>query len=171
MAEPVTVPAPRGRNNGLARNRHPAFMTATISLARLFAPALVGFFAFADTAADKAESPHTKDSLATVKQRVDDDQAVLLDVREKSEWEAGHLKRARLVPLTEIGKKLDEPAFVAELKKTLPTDKPIYIHCKAGGRCIIAAKDLKRSLGDNYDLRPLKPGYEELVEAGFERAE
>ncbi len=146
-------------------------MTSTISIARLFAPALVGLLTFADTADQKVESPHTKDSLATVKERIDDDKAVLLDVREKAEWEAGHLKRARLVPLTEIGKKLDEPGFVAELKKSLPTDKPIYVHCKAGGRCIIAAKDLKKSLGDAYDFRPLKPGYEELLEAGFAKAE
>jgi rhodanese-related sulfurtransferase len=146
-------------------------MTVTLSLARLFAPGLIGLLAFAGTAAEKAESPHTKDSLETVKQRLDEDKAVLLDVREKMEWEEGHLKQARLLPLTEIGKRLDEPGYLAELKESLPTGKPIYLHCKAGGRCVIAAKDLKKALGDGYDFRPLKPGYEDLLEAGFEKAE
>lgn len=146
-------------------------MTATVSLARLFAPGLIGLFAFAGAATERTESPHTKDSLATVKQRLDEDKAVLLDVREKAEWEEGHLRQARLLPLTEIGKRLDEPEYQAELKKSLPTDKPIYLHCKAGGRCVIAAKDLKKALGEDYDFRPLKPGYEDLLKAGFEKAE
>lgn len=145
-------------------------MTATLSIARLFAPGFVGLLAFAG-AAEVPESPHTKDTLATVKERVDGDKAVLLDVREKNEWEEGHIKQARLLPLTEIGKKLDEPDYLAKLKESLPTDKPIYLHCKAGGRCVIAAKDLQKALGKGYDLRPLKPGYEELLEAGFEKAE
>ena len=144
-------------------------MTATLSIARLFAPGLAGLLAFAGAPAD--DSPHTKDALPTVKQRVAEEKAVLIDVREKNEWEEGHIKQARLLPLTEIGKKLDEPDYVAKLKESLPTDKPIYLHCKAGGRCVIAAKDLQKALGKQYDLRPLKPGYEELLEAGFEKAE
>ena len=42
---------------------------------------------------------HTKDSLDTVKKALAAKKAVLLDVREKSEWDAGHLKDARLLPL------------------------------------------------------------------------
>lgn len=145
-------------------------MTATLLVSQIFGSTLLGLLAFADSPAGDVPSPHTKDSLAVVKERVDADKAVMLDVREKAEWEAGHLKKARLVPLTEIGKKLDEQAFIDDLKRSLPTDKPIYLHCKAGGRCVIAAKDLKNALGDKYDFRPLKPGYEELLEAGFEKA-
>lgn len=145
-------------------------MTATLSFARLLAPGFVGLFAFS-AAASEEESPHTKDGLATVRQRLDDEKAVLLDVREKGEWEEGHLKQARLLPLTEIGKRQDEAEYVDKLKESLPTDKPIYLHCKAGGRSVIAAKDLKKILGEGYDLRPLKPGYEELLDAGFEKAE
>lgn len=146
-------------------------MTATLSLARMIAPGLIGLLAFTGGTDEKAESPHTKDSLEAVKQRLDEDEAVLIDVREKMEWEEGHLKRARLLPLTELGKRLDEPGYLAELKKSLPADKPIYLHCKAGGRCVIAAKDLRKALGDDYDFRPLKPGYEDLRKAGFETAE
>ncbi len=42
---------------------------------------------------------HTKDSLDTVKKRLKNEKAVLIDVRELSEWDAGHLKDAKLVPL------------------------------------------------------------------------
>ena len=45
---------------------------------------------------------HTKDSLAQVKQRIKDKKAILIDVREESEWEQGHLDRAALVPLSKI---------------------------------------------------------------------
>jgi rhodanese-related sulfurtransferase len=48
----------------------------------------------------------------------------------------------------------------------LPKEKVIYCHCRSGGRCLTAAEILKK-LG--YDVRPLKPGYRDLVEAGFPR--
>ncbi|HEX6985152.1 MAG TPA: rhodanese-like domain-containing protein [Planctomycetaceae bacterium] len=144
-------------------------MTALLSFGRLFAPGLVALLALAFPAED--DSPHTKDSLATVQKRLSEKKAVLIDVREKAEWEEGHLAQARLLPLSELGKKLREPEYVAGLKKSLPAGKPIYLHCKAGGRCVLAAEALRKELGPGYDLRPLKPGYEELVEAGFKKAE
>jgi phage shock protein E len=51
-----------------------------------------------------------------------------------------------------------------ELAKVLPKDKVIYCYCLAGGRCMEAASILK-PLG--YDVRALKPGYPQLVKAGF----
>ena len=140
-----------------------------LSITRLFAPGLMAVVAFAG--APDTDSPYTKDSLSTIKQRLDEEKAVLIDVREKNEWEAGHLAAAELIPLTEIGKKIDDAEFLAMLRKNLPSDKPIYLHCKAGGRCLIAQKELKKALGADYDLRPLKPGYQELLDAGFKKAE
>ena len=46
----------------------------------------------------------------------------------------------------------------------LPKDKIIYCYCLAGGRCTEAAAILK-PLG--YDVRALRPGYPQLVKAGF----
>ena len=43
---------------------------------------------------------HTKDTTDVVKKAVADDKAVLLDVREKSEWDDGHLEDAKLLPLS-----------------------------------------------------------------------
>ena len=51
-------------------------------------------------AASAAE--HTKDSLATVKKNLKEKKAVLFDVREQREWDAGHLQQALLVPLSKL---------------------------------------------------------------------
>jgi phage shock protein E len=106
---------------------------------------------------------HTKDSTDAVKKAVADGKAVLVDVREKAEWDDGHLKDARLLPLSvlQAGAKAEDVAKVA------PKDKIVYLHCAAGGRCLKAAAALAK-LG--YDVRPLKPGYADLVKAGFEPA-
>lgn len=103
---------------------------------------------------------HTRDSLPTVQQAVADQQAVILDVREEDEWRKGHLSGARLLPLSRLEAGM-QPADIARL---LPKDKIIYCHCALGGRCLEAASILQ-PLG--YDVRPLKPGYAALVQAGF----
>lgn len=107
---------------------------------------------------------HTKDSLDTVKENLKTGKAVLLDVREQKEWDAGHLKAARLVPQS----KLKMESALADLLKTLPKDKVIYTHCRAGGRALNCGEILKKH---GFDVRPLKAGYKELTEAGFEKAD
>lgn len=108
-------------------------------------------------------SGHTQDSLSTVKKRLKDKKAVLLDVREQDEWDAGHLKLAKLVPLS----KIRADALTAEQKKNLPKDKPIYCHCRSGGRVLTVTKILRAK---GYDVRPLKAGYATLIKEGFEKA-
>jgi rhodanese-related sulfurtransferase len=116
--------------------------------------------------AGAAQEPlmHTKDSLQTVKENLKAGKAVLIDVREQEEWDAGHLKAARLVPLSRLGAE----STLAELLKALPKDKIVYAHCRAGVRCLTGGAILKKH---GYDVRPLKTGYEGLVAAGFEKAE
>jgi rhodanese-related sulfurtransferase len=106
---------------------------------------------------------HTRDSLATVQRRMAAQKAVLVDVREKDEWEEGHLRDARLLPLST----LQEGVQNLDLTKVLPKDKVIYLHCAAGGRCVQAATLLKKQ---GYDVRPLKSGFDALLEAGFPAA-
>ena len=143
-------------------------MSALFSLGRLISPALLAVLALAPA---PEKSPYTADSPAMIHKRLDEKQAVLLDVREKTEWDKGHLQQASLLPLSALAAKpRDKKYTVDALKKSLPTGKPIYLHCKAGGRCILAAEALRKELGPKYDFRPLKPGYEELVKAGFEPA-
>ncbi len=102
---------------------------------------------------------HTKDTPADVQKAMKANKAVLLDVREQSEWEEGHLKGAQLLPLSKLKK--GDPK---DITKDLAKDKVIYCHCKAGGRALLAA-DILKKLG--YDVRPLKEGYEDLLKAGF----
>jgi rhodanese-related sulfurtransferase len=111
-------------------------------------------------AAGTAVAEHTKDSLDAVKQAVAQQKAVIIDVREPDEWQEGHLAGAGLLPLSV----LERGVPPQELAKILPKDKIIYCYCLAGGRCAEAASMLK-PLG--YDVRAIKPGYPQLVKAGF----
>ncbi len=108
------------------------------------------------------ELTHTKDTLDVVKARVEEKKAVLVDVRGDDEWKEGHLKSAVHVPLPDLSKMSE-----SQLREKLPKDKIIYTHCAAGVRSLKAGKILEKF---GYDIRPLKPGYEELVKAGFEVA-
>jgi rhodanese-related sulfurtransferase len=107
---------------------------------------------------------HTQEPLEKVKENIQSGKAILVDVRELNEWQAGHLKAARLIPQS----KLRDESQRAELLKDLPKDKIIYTHCRAGGRAL-ACGEILRQLG--YDVRPLKAGFEALVQAGFEKDE
>ena len=106
---------------------------------------------------------HTKDSLKTVQENLRSKKAVLLDVREFDEWSEGHLAQASLMPLSKIEAGLKN----GELEKLAPKGKIIYLHCTAGGRCVQAAELLQNT---GRDLRPLRTGYDDLVESGFPQA-
>ncbi len=111
-----------------------------------------------------AEEPaHTKDTLDTVKANLKEGKAILVDVREQKEWDAGHIAGALLMPKSKltVEKELDE------LIKKLDKNKIIYTHCRAGKRALDCGEILKKK---GFDVRPLQPGYEKLVEAGLEKA-
>lgn len=103
---------------------------------------------------------HTTDSLATTKKNVADGKATLVDVREASEWNAGHLQEARHISLSDLKKGISAET----LKQLLPPGSVVYLHCASGKRCLAAA-DLLKKYG--YDVRPLKDGYKNLLNAGF----
>ena len=64
------------------------------------------------------------------------DNAVLLDVRQTDEFNAGHIKGAVLVPHDTIAKKVG----------SVVPDKnnPVYIYCRSGRRSAIAVEAMKR---------------------------
>ncbi len=127
----------------------------------LFAIGLIALLTAKVTAADLT---HTKDSLDEVKTRVQEKKAVLLDVRSEDEWKEGHLKNAQHLAIKDLEKMSEE-----QIREKLPKDKKIivYTHCAAGVRALKAGKLIEKY---GYDIRPLKPGYEDLVKAGFEVA-
>lgn len=104
---------------------------------------------------------HTSDSLNQVKENLQDESAVLVDVREKSEWDRGHIQDAVLAPLS----KLSNGEQAAQLEK-IPKSKIIYVHCARGVRALRAGKILEEK---GYDVRPLKAGYQDLINNGFMR--
>jgi phage shock protein E len=105
----------------------------------------------------------TNDSLAEVKQNVTKGDAVLVDVRSQQEWNRGHIEGTIFLPVDSLRKKPD-PKMLA---KKLPKKKIIYTFCVVGMRAKTAAIKLEQQ---GYTVRALEPGYDELIEAGFEKA-
>lgn len=64
--------------------------------------------------------------------------AYIIDVRERNEYENGHIKNAKNIPLSELRNRIDE----------IPRDIPVYLHCRTGQRSYNAAMALK-NLGFN----------------------
>ena len=105
-----------------------------------------------------AAEPVATDSLDDIRKAVAEGKAVLVDVREQGEWDAGHLAGAVLVPLSELSKD------GAVVPASIPKDKPVYLYCRSGGRSLKAAGILQQL---KYDARSLKQGYAELGKNGF----
>lgn len=108
----------------------------------------------------KKELEHTKDTLEEVKKRIEEKKAVLVDVRELVEWNNGHISGAVHLPWREMQDNFDDKKIRSKLAK----DLIVYTYCEVGYRSLRAGKMLERL---NYDIRPLKPGYKDLVNAGF----
>ena len=123
--------------------------------------ALICLTAFASVSLTLAASAaeHTKESLAEIKQRIESKQAALVDVRERNEWDKGHILGAIFLPLSAIRDGLSKD----ELKK-LPKDKVLYFHCVVGQRALMAANAVEKH---GFTSRAVKPGYKEMIAAGF----
>ena len=146
--------------------RTPGFSKSEInrigkSLLKLNRTVLGLFVAWSILATPAVAGKHTKDSLETVQNRLAEKKAVLIDVREEKEWKQGHLKAAKLLPLSHLERGVSKD----KLQEFLPKGKIVYLHCASGVRCIEAA-ELLTDLG--FEVRALKPGYDDFVEAGFE---
>jgi len=116
----------------------------------------------AATAQDPVE--HTRDSLEMVKTSMAKKDAVLVDVREKSEWDEGHIEGALLVPLSWLREESAGDKYAERLAEKLPAKKILYVHCRSGKRALTAASMLRKQ---GYDARPLKAGFDDLRQAGF----
>ena len=62
--------------------------------------------------------------------------AVLIDVRERSEYDEARIPGSILIPLGQLTARLDE----------IPTDRDVYVHCRMGGRSARAV-DYLRAFG------------------------
>ncbi|MDX9865018.1 MAG: rhodanese-like domain-containing protein [Anaerolineaceae bacterium] len=82
--------------------------------------------------------------------------ALILDVREPQEWEAGHIPGATLIPLGQIPDRLNE----------IPQDRPVVVVCRSGNRSAQAVQFLRQS---GYGLTTsMSGGMNQWVAANFE---
>lgn len=65
------------------------------------------------------------------------DGAAVLDVREPHEYVEGHVPGAKLIPLGQLGQRLQE----------VPDGRPLYVICATGGRSQAAANALLNQVG------------------------
>jgi hydroxyacylglutathione hydrolase len=79
---------------------------------------------------------------------------LLLDVRNRSEWEAGHLPGARLLPLAELVDRLDE----------VPAGADVIAICQSGSRSAVAASVLRAA--GHRTVANLAGGFSGWVGAG-----
>ena len=70
---------------------------------------------------------------------------LLIDVRESSEYATSRIEGARLIPLRQLQSHV----------KSLPTDRPIVVHCAVGGRSAVAVGMLKMQ---GFDARKFLAG-------------
>jgi rhodanese-related sulfurtransferase len=68
--------------------------------------------------------------------------AVALDVRERTEWDAGHLPVSRHIPLGDLGSRMSE----------LPRERTIVVVCRSGNRSRTATAALRRAGFDAENL-------------------
>ena len=61
--------------------------------------------------------------------------ALVVDVRERDEYEKAHLSGVRLIPMSELQERWQE----------IPTDEKVYVICQGGGRSLNAATALRQA--------------------------
>lgn len=89
---------------------------------------MFGWFSSRDTQTALAERVRIV-TPKTIMQWMEQDECILVDVRERGEYAAGHIPEATLVPLS---------SFNPDLVPLEPGKKLVF-HCQSGNRCGMAA--------------------------------
>lgn len=79
----------------------------------------------------------------------------LLDVREQSEWEAGHIEGAVLIPLGQLASRMGE----------VPKDKTILVICHSGNRSAQARDQLRDA--SYTQVTSVDGGMNAWIQAGY----
>jgi hydroxyacylglutathione hydrolase len=66
---------------------------------------------------------------------LDDGELAVIDVRNGSEWEAGHIPGSINLPLGRLTESLDR----------IPEDRPLAVHCQSGARAAVALSVIRRA--------------------------
>ncbi len=97
--------------------------------------------------------PVTVDEL---REAVQDERVILLDVRPRAEYQAGHLPQARSIPITELEARLGE----------LPQNREIVAYCR-GPYCVFADEAVTLLRVHGYQARRLEEGVPEWRRLGL----
>jgi rhodanese-related sulfurtransferase len=94
------------------------------------------------------------------REAANDSETTIFDVRTQQEFQTGHIKGARLFPVSEINGRIDE---IISLK-----DKRILVYCHSGGRSAAACQVLRKHGFTN--IMNLKGGITSWINSGFKIA-
>jgi rhodanese-related sulfurtransferase len=95
-----------------------------------------------------------------LKQKLDNNEdIVLIDVREQAEWDEAHIEQAQFLPLSN---------FEEEMKKLTNPEAIVVCQCRSGKRSLTAATQLQDEGFEN--LFNLEGGILAWIEAGFPTA-
>ena len=140
--------------------RDEAVETAVRDLAMIGIDRVAGYLDCSETlevwrAAGRPLGATPQTTVAQLRQRLGADTVTVIDVRARTEWEAGHLPGVVNIPLGLLPDRLDE----------LPARGPIVFQCETGSRSAIAASLLKaRGRGD---VANLEGGFAAWRQAGY----
>jgi len=81
------------------------------------------------------------------------DGSPVIDVRQPDEYDAGHVPGAKLIPLAEVGMRVDE----------VPVEGAVYVICLSGGRSARATEVLRRH---GVDARSVAGGTKAWIDSG-----
>jgi rhodanese-related sulfurtransferase len=91
-----------------------------------------------------------------LRERLGNNEVVLLDVRPAVEYQAGHLPEAVSIPLDELERRLHE----------LPPDRTVVAYCR-GPYCVYADEALELLAGRGWEVARLEEGVAEWQQAGY----
>ncbi|UTR09449.1 rhodanese-like domain-containing protein [Evansella sp. LMS18] len=96
----------------------------------------------------RMKKPKYMKSLEQEEFKKDYRKAQLIDVREEREFKTGYILGARNIPLSQLRQRASE----------IRPDKPVYLYCQSGSRCVQAAKILRKKRGVE-EVVSLKGGF------------
>lgn len=94
----------------------------------------------------------------TLKKWIDSNEAVLIDVRDKEEYDSECIEFAKSLPLNKI--------TIEDAKKPENKNKKVVIQCQFGSRAIMACEKIK-SYGADFDIWYLDGGIDSWKKEGF----
>ena len=100
------------------------------------------------------KDPEIEISVQEAAAQVERGEAVLVDVREPHEWDAGRIPGARHVQLEHLASQAD----------SIPRDKRVIFQCRLGTRSAMAAKAFRAS---GYDALSMAGGIQAWHDAGL----